>query len=71
MFFAGHNKFPCQHILRCIGNRSAKRCLDLKTMCVCGPETGKVVKTVLMINIPLIAFVSLTYGFMMEQALVY
>lgn len=71
MFFAGNNRFPCQHILRCINNRSPRRHLEWKMMCVCGPETGKVVKTVLMIDVPLIAFASLTYRFMMEQALVY
>ena len=71
MFFAGNNRFPCQHILRCFNNRSKKRHLEWKMMCVCGPETGKVVKTVLMVDVPLIAFVALTYRFMMEQALVY
>ena len=72
MFFSGKNKFPCQHLLRCcIGYNNSKRCQDLKVMCVCGPETARIIQTFLMINVPLIIFICLTFDFMVQQESVY
>lgn len=61
IFFIGNNRFPLIQILRCINNKFSKSVLNLKVLCVCGPESGQVLRTVLMINVPLIVFLILTF----------
>ena len=67
MFFIGNNKFPCSKILCCISNRSSAKLINLKVLCTCGPEVGKVAMTFLMMNVPLILFPVSTFDFFFNE----
>jgi hypothetical protein len=60
IFLIGNNKFPLIHLLKCLGNNFSGKIQNLKVSCVFGPESNQVLRTVLMINIPLIIFLILT-----------
>lgn len=67
MFFIGNNKFPCSKILCCISNKASRNLINLKVLCTCGPEYGKVTMTLLMMNVPLILFAVFTFDFFFNE----
>ena len=71
MYFIGNNKFPCRHICCCLSSKVSKRVADLRVLMTCGPQSGKVTLTFLLTNVPLIAFIILTFNFFYNEAYEY
>lgn len=63
MYFIGNNKFPCKHICCCISNKASKSMADMRVKMTCGPQSGRVALTFVLMNVPLVAFTTLTSGF--------
>jgi palmitoyltransferase ZDHHC9/14/18 len=59
IFFIGNNRFPCQYFCCCIGMRSSRKAINARMCCVFGPETDQVIKTLLMLNVPIGVFLGL------------
>ena len=43
----------------------------MRVCCVCGPETNQVIKTVLMINVPIAVFCALSGATLIEEGMPY
>ena len=68
MYFIGNNKFPCKQLCCCMGSKASKRSADLQVLMTCGPESGKVALTFMLMNVPLIMFLVLTFNFFYKDA---
>ena len=60
IYFIGNNVLPFANMCP-FGYRSSKDKIDYRLCCFCGPETGNLIRTFLMLNIPLGVFFVWSY----------